>query len=111
MFCVASEVLTKDRTMTILVKQVIKIRIPGATEKTVKSSSNLTVELTSVGLLELKKINEFIHDDKGLSSFLQNGFVSARSAVLSALLKTTEASFAAFFSILTRIYELGPFHF
>lgn len=54
MFCVASEVLTKDRTMTILVKQVIKIRIPGATEKTVKSSSNLTVELTSVGLLELK---------------------------------------------------------
>ncbi len=61
MFCVASEVLTKDRTMTILVKQVIKIRIPGATEKTVKSGSNLTVELTSVGLFELKRlINSFM---------------------------------------------------
>ncbi|UQT53590.1 hypothetical protein M5C89_03430 [Bacillus velezensis] len=61
MFCVASEVLTKDRTMTILVKQVIKIRIPGATEKTVKSSSNLTVELTSVGLFELKRLmNSFM---------------------------------------------------
>ncbi len=70
MFCVASEVLTKDRTMTILVKQVIKIRIPGATEKTVKSSSNLTVELTSVGLLELKRLmNSFMMIRAFLLSF------------------------------------------
>ena len=47
--CVAKDVLTKERTMIILVKHVIKIRILGARDKTVSKSSSLTEVETDEG--------------------------------------------------------------
>jgi hypothetical protein len=51
---VASAVLTKERTTTILVKHVIKIKMLGAKERTVRSKSNLTDVETFSGELLLK---------------------------------------------------------
>ena len=49
--CVANAVRTNDKTMTILVKHVIKIKILGANDKTVSININLTVVETFAGLL------------------------------------------------------------
>lgn len=58
---VASAVLTKERTMMILVKLVIKIRMLGAIESTVRRSISLTEVDTFSGALLLKNsINSFI---------------------------------------------------
>lgn len=57
----ASDVLTNESTMMILVKHVIKIRMLGARERTVSKSSSLTDVLTFAASLELNiSINSFI---------------------------------------------------
>lgn len=51
--CVASDVLTKDKMTITLVKHVIKIKMPGANDNTVKSKINLTdVEMAEGSELE-----------------------------------------------------------
>ena len=47
--CVARAVLTNDKTMTILVKLVIKIKILGANDNTVNSRISLTEVETAEG--------------------------------------------------------------
>jgi hypothetical protein len=49
--CVANAVRTKDKTITIRVKHVIKIKMLGANDKTVSNSINLTDAETFAGLL------------------------------------------------------------
>src|SRR5690625_6801200 len=59
--CVASEVLTKDKMMTILVKLVIKMSILGANDKTVNNNNNFTdVEIAEGSELENILINSSI---------------------------------------------------
>ena len=68
--CVARDVRTKEKTMTILVKHVIMIKIPGAIENTVNSSRSLTLALTFAASLELNKlINSFMLILAFLSAF------------------------------------------
>lgn len=56
--------------MTTLVKHVIRIKIPGAIENTVKSSKSRTLALTFAASLELNKsINSFMLILAFLSAF------------------------------------------
>jgi hypothetical protein len=67
---VASDVLTNESTITIRVKHVIKMRMPGATENTVKSKRRRTDVLIFPAPLELNKsINSFILFRAFLSDF------------------------------------------
>ncbi len=47
--CVANDVLTNDRTMTIRVKLVINMRMLGASDNTVNNNNNLTDVETASG--------------------------------------------------------------
>ena len=46
-----SDVRTNDKTMIILVKEVININIPGAIDNTVNNNNNFTEVATFVGSL------------------------------------------------------------
>src|SRR5690625_5020975 len=75
--CVARDVRTNESTMTIRVKEVIRIKIPGASEKTVSNKIKRTeVDIFVGSELENISINSFISIflisfDNRFSRFLQ----------------------------------------
>jgi hypothetical protein len=52
--CVPIDVLTNERTIIILVKQVVNINTPGATDNTVNNNKSFTEDVTVSGLLEFR---------------------------------------------------------